>query len=190
MFCGAGGATRGYQEVGFYVTGVDIDPQPNYVGDEFIQADAFDVDWSGFDVIHASPPCQRYSKATAGRGIQENHPDFLPIVLSRLSDMDTPWIVENVMGAPMKVHLKLCGSMFGLKVRRHRVFQTSPVLYGLQPECRHEGLMQFAHKQERAYANAMGCWWMTVLEAREAIPPAYTRYIGGMMLEELDVSTD
>src|SRR4051794_4207914 len=89
LFCKAGGATKGYQRAGFYVIGVDIEPQPNYVGDQFIQADALDflgrmlaggtMEWVGPGIIdgyHASPPCPRYSTVTP-RDARDNHPDLI-----------------------------------------------------------------------------------------------------------------
>jgi DNA (cytosine-5)-methyltransferase 1 len=81
----------------------------------------------------------------------------------------------------------LCGSQFGLRVRRHRAFETSPRLYSLQPPCHHRDLLPFMHKGERAYADALGCTWMTNREAREAIPPAFTAHVGERLLEHLAV---
>lgn len=178
LFCGPGGAAVGYARAGFEVVGVDIDPQKNYPF-EFRQADAMSYPLDGFDLIHASPPCQRYSQATKWRGTPEDHPDLLQPTIDRLMASGTPWIVENVPGAPMTPDVILCGSMFGLKVRRHRLFRTSLVNHlWLTPKCNHQGLLAFMHKGERAYADAMGCTWMTAVEAREAIPPAYTEFLG------------
>lgn len=182
LFCGAGGAAMGYSEAGFEVVGVDIEPQKNYPF-EFHQADAMTFPLDGFDVIHASPPCQRYSLATKWRGKPDVHPDLLVPTLDRLVAQSTPWVVENVPGAPMVPDVVLCGSMFDLKVRRHRLFRTAMRDHlWLTPACHHVGLLSFVHKGERAYANAMECFWMTAREAREAIPPAYTEYIGRQIL--------
>jgi DNA (cytosine-5)-methyltransferase 1 len=186
LFCGAGGAAMGYHRAGFDVVGVDINFQPRYPF-EFHQADAMTYPLDGFDAIHASPPCQHYANVTAWRGDQQDHPDLLPAMLERLSAVDVPWVVENVPEAPVRRDFLLCGSQFGLKVRRHRVFQTSPRMFTLIPPCRHRGLLPFMHKGERAYADAMGCEWMTSHEAREAIPPAFTQHIGEALLAHLEV---
>jgi DNA (cytosine-5)-methyltransferase 1 len=188
-YCGAGGATRGYQQAGFYVVGIDIAPQPHYCGDEFIQGDALemlaDLDWlAGFDAIHASPPCQHYSSATAWRGDRDKHPDLIDPVRKLLKAVGLPWVLENVEAAPL-TGVVLCGSQFNLKVRRHRGFETSWTFdMGLRPACQHNGLKAFEHKQERAYADAMGCTWMNTTEARAAIPPAYTEFIGAQLLDQ------
>ena len=94
--------------------------------------------------------------------------------------------MENVPEAPLRRDYVLCGSQFGLNVQRHRIFQTS--WHGIQftsPCNHHRGLLPFMHKGERAYADAMGCTWMTKEEARQAIPPAYTEHIGRQLLEHL-----
>ena len=195
LFCGAGGAAMGWAMAGFDVVGVDSEPQPRYPF-EFHQADALefldDLDihgngWGGsFDVIHASPPCQRYAAVTRWRGDHLDHPDLLGPTFELLTAMSIPWIVENVPEAIPDPDLMLCGSMFNLTVRRHRHFRSSlpltpPALSG----CRHGDMFPFMHKHERSYADAMECAWMSSLEAREAIPPAYTRWIAGQVLEAL-----
>ncbi|HZZ55713.1 MAG TPA: DNA cytosine methyltransferase [Trebonia sp.] len=182
LYCGAGGATKGYQEAGYYVVGVDIEPQPSYCGDEFHQADAMSFDLGGFDVIHAGPPCQRYARVTRWRGRAEDHPDLLGPTIERLKAQSTPWIVENVPEAIPRPDLILCGSSFGLAVRRHRHFLTSWPSFGLMAPCSHGDLLPFMHKAERAYADALGCEWMNKYEARQAIPPAYTKWIGTALM--------
>jgi DNA (cytosine-5)-methyltransferase 1 len=199
LFCGAGGAARGYQLAGFHVIGVDIAPQPNYAGDEFIRANALDVladtrFVSGFQAVHASPTCQTRSRATAWRGRRENHPDLLTPTLRLLSRLPAPWVVENVPEAAwdgtMRADWLLCGTQFGLPIRRHRVFQAGGwASFQLLPPCtcyRNPQLLRFVHKSERAYADAMGCTWMSKFEARQAIPPAYTRFIGEQLLAHLE----
>lgn len=181
LFCGAGGAAMGYHRAGFEVVGVDIKPQPHYPF-EFHQADALTYPLDGFDVIHASPPCQRYAPVTRWRGKSENHPDLVALTHSRLRTSNVPWIIENVPNAPLHATVMLCGSHFGLNVVRHRIFQTSWGLCQLMPSCRHYAVLAFEHKDERAFADAMGCTWMTAREAREAIPPAYTEWIGRQLL--------
>ena len=94
-----------------------------------------------------------------------------------------PWVVENVPGSYFGHDLELCGSMFGLPIRRHRWFVTSPKMTCLVPPCQHRRTdLPFEHKGERAYADAMGCDWMSNMEARQAIPPAYTEWIGAHLI--------
>ena len=188
-FCGAGGATKGYQRAGFHVTGIDIRPQPNYCGEEFIQADA--VEWLraragvvplDFDAIHASPPCQHYARVTRWRGTADGHPDLVELVRVLLQRTGLRYVMENVYEAPLNASLMLCGSQFGLKVRRHRYFEAPWMDACFVPPCDHRDLLPFEHKGERAYADAMGCTWMTNREGRQAIPPAYTEFIGKQLM--------
>jgi DNA (cytosine-5)-methyltransferase 1 len=197
LFCGAGGAAMGYHQAGLDAIGVDINPQPRYPF-RFVQGDALDV-LAGrdllppFDAIHASPPCQTRSRATAWRGRREDHPDLLTPTLRALERTSVPWVVENVPEAAwdgtMRADYLLCGTQFGLDVKRHRVFQRGNWdAYDLLPTCRcyrNRKLLPFMHKGERAYADAMGCGWMTKFEGRQAIPPAYTRFIGEQLLPQL-----
>ena len=191
LFCGAGGAAVGYHRAGFDVVGVDIVAQPRYPF-EFVQADALESlvyftcssEVEPFDVIHASPPCPRYANVTRWRGNPEDHSDLLPPVRVLLEATGLPWVIENVPGAPMRPDVVLCGSAFGLTVRRHRWFETNVPLFTLIPPCRHgSDLLPFMHKGERAYADALGCGWMSKTEARDAVPPAYTEHIGRQLLE-------
>src|SRR3972149_6341276 len=121
LFCGAGGAARGYQRAGFYVVGVDIKPQPHYCGDEFYRADALTYPLDGFDAIHASPPCQRYSWCALQK-YRINHPDLIGAVRYELVKSGKPYIIENVAGARKLLlnPIKLCGTMFDLPIWRHR----------------------------------------------------------------------
>jgi hypothetical protein len=188
LFCGAGGAAVGYHRAGFDVVGVDINPQPHYPF-EFHQGDAMTWPLDGFDVIHASPPCPAYANVTRWRGNQGDHPDLLPGTRLRLEQAGVPWVIENVPGAPMRPDLILCGSQFGLAVRRHRWFETSPRLFNLVPPCHHKrDDLPFMHKNERAYADALGCPWMTAIEGRDAIPPAYTEHIGRQLLAYVEAA--
>jgi DNA (cytosine-5)-methyltransferase 1 len=206
LFCGAGGAARGYQLAGFHVTGVDIRPQPRYVGDEFVQADAMTYPLDGFDAIHASPPCQAYSLANNihQRG---DHPRLIEPTRERLLASGLPYVIENVPGAPLHHPYLLCGRAFGLGVKRHRLFETPIAM--LVPSCPpgHPGdwLLVFGHtvlercKQSGRTAkngpilrrrhvgtdlgrSAMGIDWMNRDELSEAIPPAYTQFIGEQLL--------
>ena len=189
LFCGAGGCTKGYQRAGFYVVGVDINPQPNYCGDEFIQMDALEFlrnegsPWGWFDAIHASPPCQHYANVTQWRGDQDEHPDLIAPTRELLQSTGLLWAMENVRTTALRPCVVLCGSMFGLPIRRHRGFETS---WGMSPmvrPCQHRSTdMAFEHKHERRYADVMGCDWMTAREARQAIPPLYTEFIGSHLM--------
>jgi DNA (cytosine-5)-methyltransferase 1 len=131
LFCGAGGAASGYHRAGFEVTGVDLHPQPRFPFKDFHQADAVEFHFDGFDVIHASPPCQAYSKAM--KHLTSGYPMLIDTMLDRLKDSGVPWVLENVPGSPLpeapnlfgENGLLLCGSMFGLRIQRHRLFQTS-----------------------------------------------------------------
>ena len=181
----------GYDRAGFEVVGVDIKPQPHYPF-EFHQGDALDEEFirslGQFDAQHASPVCMTFARVTDWRGSRSSHPDTLTPTMERLAAGSTPWVVENVPEAPLRADYILCGSQFGLKVRRHRVFQVSWGGCQLTAPCSHRELLPFMHKGERAYADAMGCTWMSKEEARQAIPPAYTEYIGAQLLEHLAVT--
>jgi hypothetical protein len=201
LYCGAGGAATGYYQAGFDVIGVDTEPQPRYPF-RFVQGDALDV-LAGWDLlpdlaaIHASPTCQTRSRATAWRGRREDHPDLLTPTLCALERLPVPWVVENVPEAvwdgTMRGDHMLCGTQFGLTVRRHRAFQCGNwSSFVLMPPCqcyRNPRLLPFGHKGERAFADAMGCEWMNKYEARQAIPPAFTRLIGEQLLAHLGAVT-
>lgn len=208
LFCGAGGAARGYQLAGFHVTGVDIKPQPRYAGDEFHQTDAMTFPLDGFDVIHASPPCQAYSNAQRIQG--NSHPDLiaairLKIVCAQLGQIRKHYVIENVEGAPLIEPIVLCGGAFlGLSVYRHRLFESS-VRYLKQPwHIRHGAPVtkmgrppkpgDFMHvvgnfSGVKRAREAMGIDWMTRDELREAIPPAYSEYIGTQLMAALKAAS-
>ncbi|WP_327297120.1 DNA cytosine methyltransferase [Streptomyces sp. NBC_01197] len=191
LCCGAGGLSMGYFLAGFDVVGVDNRPQPHYPF-TFHQADALDyltvLTASGeirdYDLVHASWPCERFARVTAWRGSQESHPDLLTPGRPLLQACGQPWVIENVPEAPLRPDYLLCGTQFGLNVRRHRSFETSWGGGGdLVAPCWHrKSLLAFEHKGERAYADAMGCTWMSSAEARKAVPPAYSQHIGQQFL--------
>jgi len=195
LFCGAGGAAVGYYRAGFTeIVGVDNRPMPRYPF-EFVQADALEYlaeHGREFDVIHASPPCQAYSKATAWRGRRTDHPDMIEAVRMALVATGRPYIIENVEGARGRLNLPilLCGTAFNLPFRRHRFFELSWYPAILVPPCAHRADdFSFDHggkQTERTYADAIGCDWMAVIEARQAIPPAYTEWIGRRLLEVIN----
>jgi DNA (cytosine-5)-methyltransferase 1 len=194
LFCGAGGVTKGLQRAGYHVTGVDLVASPRYCGDAFIQGDALTVDLDGYDFVWASPPCQAYSCSTlALRNAGRHYPDLLAAVRARLQASGTPYAIENVMGAPMRSPTMLCGTMFGIPVLRHRLFETSFPIAELLHPCRHTGdeIPIYGHgtpswHRERKGRNfstaekraAMGIDWMTRDELSQAIPPAYAEFIG------------
>lgn len=219
LFCGAGGAAMGYHRAGFEVVGVDIKPQPHYPF-EFHQADAMDIlrgaaevdadpldgalpPWAlfRFDAIHASPPCQAYSSATdlAARHL---HPDLYVQVRTYLHSIGIPWVIENVEGAPQMSGVVLCGSMFGLRIRRHRVFESSVLM--LTPGCNHGSQGQVLSVTGNGYGGkhaghnatkpsgiaeareVMGIEWMSIKELSQAIPPAYTEWIGRQLLASIE----
>ena len=192
LFCGAGGAGMGLHRAGYEVVGVDIAPQPNYPF-QFHQADAIGFPLGGFDFIWASPPCQRYSLACRNAGTAHLFPDLLPAMRERLRAVSCPWAIENVPGAPMRADALLCGTMFGLRLIRHRLFETSFPIDRLVPPCRHKGdeVPVYGHgtpswhRERRGGAGigielkreAMGIHWMNRDELSQAIPPAYSEFI-------------
>jgi DNA (cytosine-5)-methyltransferase 1 len=219
FYCGGGGgASMGYHRAGFDVVGVDKYPQPNYPF-PFIQGDAIDVltrmlagekfrasngieyGIDDVDVWHASPPCQRYSKITKLAGVPGDHPDLLQPTLDLLIASGKPYIVENVPGSPMTNYLMLCGTMFGLRVFRHRLFMCNPMILISPASCNHYGkscnggkngdqkhpdgefitVTGSVHPIAKA-KKAMGIDWMRREELVEAIPPAYTEWIGGQLI--------
>lgn len=205
LFCGAGGATRGLQQSGFHVTGVDLHPQPRYVGDAFLQADATTFPLDGFDFIWASPPCQRYSAGAAKWGTQEDHPDLIAPIRNRLLTAGTPYVIENIMPAAplLRDPVMLCGTMFDLGVFRHRAFESSGLLLvpAHQRHTGHVGDGKYHTVTGHAGGSskrdgwkggsvadwrvAMGIDWMIGDELAEAIPPAYSKYIGEKMWQHV-----
>lgn len=200
LFCCAGGASMGLWRAGFDVVGVDIAPQPHYPF-PFIQADAMSMSLCGFDFIWASPPCQAY---TLAQRIQDNaHPDLIEPTRKMLKASGAgAWAIENVVGAPLLDPVTLCGTMFGLRVYRHRLFETSfPMAQPEHPEHiaplrkmgRPPAPGDFMHvvgnfsgvAQAR---EAMGIDWMMRDELREAIPPAYAEYVGRAAIEHLNAT--
>jgi len=208
--CG-GGAGHGYDLAGFDVTGVDCDSQPNYPF-EFIRADALEVladrDFlAGFDAIHTSPPCQFKALATLSQRIAgAEYPDLITPTRALLeANFGGPWVIENVPGTPMRPDIRLCGCQFGLTLpgvgylKRERWFETSWRGFCLEMPHVHRGRAisiaghgtpswmraKTGHIGVAEWRRIMGIDWTTRQELTEALPPAYTRYIGGLMLEQL-----
>lgn len=194
LFCKAGGAGMGYHRAGFTVVGVDIEPQPNYPF-EFVQADAIDYlidEGNRFDAIHASPPCQAYSNAA--KIMKRKHPEL--IAATRAAMPSKPWVIENAEGSPLINPITLCGSMFNLGTYRHRLFESSLVLRVPQHKAHDKPTTKMGRPPKpgemmhvvgnfsgvAAARIAMGIDWMTRDELREAIPPAYTEWIGRQLL--------
>jgi DNA (cytosine-5)-methyltransferase 1 len=196
LFCKAGGCTKGYQQAGFYVVGVDIEPQPHYCGDEFIRADVLTLDiefMKSFDAIHASPPCQRYSLMQHIHKNKDKHPDLIEPTRNLLLTTGKPFIIENVEGSPLLNPTRLCGTMFGLKISRHRLFETNFSMPLLNPPCDHREVYDCFHGGEEARGERGKLskimeinWFMTRNELRNAIPPAYTKFIGRIILKKME----
>lgn len=211
LFCGAGGASMGYYRAGFHVVGVDIVRQPNYPFD-FATGDALDylerclnrgltINGHRVAAIHLSPPCQRWSTATRD---PERHPDLITDGRILALDSQLPFIIENVPAAPLRSPVKLCGSHFGMSVRRHRMFESNvrltspgacdhksqgtPVgVYGDHPDrkqhLRPDGTARGTKATSLEEAQwAMGIDWMSWKELAESIPPAYTEYLGRQLM--------
>lgn len=191
----------GYVKAGYEVVGMDIKHGKRYPF-EYIRRDVMTLrpeDLEGFDLIHASPPCQTYSVTKhlrVAQGKSTSKQDLLAQVRSLLVVSDIPYVIENVKGAPLIDPVQLCGSAFGLKVRRHRLFESSMELRGTN--CHHKeqgkpvgiyGSMRdeipgggHTAKTMDEAREAMGIDWMIWGELVEAIPPAYTHYIGQQIL--------
>jgi hypothetical protein len=122
---------------------------------------------------------------TRWRGNQDDHEALIAPTRELLEATGLPYVIENVRTRELRHPLVLCGSMFGLRVRRHRYFETNWLPFQMVLSCRHDDQLPFMHKGERAYADAMGCDWMTAREARQAIPPAYTEWIGTRLMQHL-----
>lgn len=207
LFCCAGGVGKGLTDAGWTVVGVDIEPQPNYPY-AFVQADVMNLEFRGFGLIWASPPCQGYSDMRHAPGAV-GAPLLIEPVRAKLERSKTRWVIENVEGAPLEQPLVLCGSMFGLgsqgcQLRRHRLFEAN--FYIPQPECRHDDRpvigVYGGHARKRAASaggrgtrdiwegghkaaasEAMKIDWMTLGEMSEAIPPAFAEHIGRAALD-------
>ncbi|MEV5893163.1 DNA cytosine methyltransferase [Nonomuraea fuscirosea] len=217
LYCCAGGAATGYRRAGFDVTGVDIAPQPHYPY-PFLQADVLTLDptWiAGFDAVHASPPCQRYTRLRH-RYACNRHPDLIAPTRALLHAAGRPYVIENVEDAKHLLHdpVMLCGLMFpGLRVFRHRYFETSGFTLNPPAHRSHRGMRCHTLDKRKAHygstnewrdfvmvngggnstvaaaADAMGMTGreLTKQELNEAIPPAYTHHIGQALRARLNV---
>lgn len=216
LFCGAGGAGKGYADAGFEVVGMDIVEQPNYPF-EFILGDACNLNLHGrdmlkhylvgYDAVHASPPCQSHCWSTAKqRRAGKEYPDLISKTREILQESGLPYVIENVPNAPLINPTYLEGPMFGLNVIRRRLFETDwwlpqPMYIRRKPPISQRSKIDAGkHLKKSAYCQvagngadgwscrladwsvAMGIDWMARSEIKQAIPPAYTRYIGQYLI--------
>lgn len=213
LYCCQGGASEGYEEAGFDVYGVDIDPQPRYPF-MFVQMDALDamqallaggsitfkdshgnretVTLDDFYAIHASPPCQAHTKAWKLN--KREHPKLIAPTRDLLLQSKLPYVIENVEEAAVELIRpeRLCGASFGIDTYRHRLFETNWSLF-TPPHLTHKARTT---KMGRAPVDGeymhivgnfsgvdkarqvMGMSWASRDGLREAIPPAYAKFIG------------
>lgn len=203
LFCGAGGCAMGYHQAGFTeIVGVDIEPQKRYPF-EFVQGDALEyaaAHGHKFDAIHASPPCQFASIATPTQ-YRKNHTNYIPSTRKTLKTIGKPYIIENVPGARkwLTNTVMVCGTMLGLNLWRHRYFETWPFRLMSPGTCNHSKLPVLITGTTRRSPENGGRFdysvaecreaadidWMTRKELNQAIPPAYTEYIGRHLLAHI-----
>jgi site-specific DNA-cytosine methylase len=207
LYCGAGGAGKGYMDAGFDVTGIDIMPQPDYPG-TFIQGDALEylaAHGHEYDGVHGSPPCQASCALTKGTNKGMQYLNLIPATRKLLKTFGVPTVIENVQGSDLRRDLTLCGEMFGLRVIRHRYFELDGWSAVPMPHKEHRGRVAgYRHGQwyEGPYfavygegggkgtvaqwQDAMGIHWTSNRKSiAEAIPPAYTEFIGRQLMEHL-----
>ena len=197
LFCCGGGASMGLKQAGFDVTGVDIEPQPDYPF-RFVQADALAFDLSGFDFVWASPPCQAFTAYKRNARVRPSL-NLIPQTRQKLEASGLPFVIENVVGAPLRDPVQLCGSSFGLDVRRHRLFETNFRVDA--PPCDHEWQTpRFTPASNRknlrrtvevgvwripldVQRKAMGIDWLPLKKLSQAVPPAYAKFLASAWLQ-------
>ena len=209
LYCGVGGASRGYADAGWEVVGVDIIRQPDYPY-EFHRTDALTYlaeHWAEFDAVHASPPCQSQSALTKGTNKGREYPNLIPQTRAAIARTGLPSVMENVVGSELRPDVTLCGELFNLAVIRHRVFELGGWSMPNPPHIRHRGRVRgWRHGvyydgpylavygegggkgTVTEWQEAMGIDWT---ESRygiaQAIPPAYTQYIGEHLAQSLGI---
>jgi DNA (cytosine-5)-methyltransferase 1 len=190
LFCGAGGASMGLHRAGFDVTGVDINPQPHYPF-RFILGDALETDLTGYHLVWASPPCQRFTEMQRMHKNWHAHDDLIEPTREKLKAWGGLYIIENVAHAPLKTHLMLCGTMFGLRIAKHRYFEANFSLPILMPPCDHRDIYDPWHGNGRSAAKmraAQGTMWIpssggasrkrgATGDIGNAIPPIYAEFL-------------
>lgn len=231
LFCGAGGASKGYRDAGMNIYGIDIDPQPDYPG-AFHQGDAISalstligggsitfihpggrvecLTLADFAAIHASPPCQASTALTKGTNQGKCYLNLIPATRALLTLSGKPTIIENVQGSDLRRDLTLCGEMFGLCVIRHRYFELGGWAAIPPPHKPHRGRVAgwrhgewfdgpyFAVYGEgggkgtvKQWQDAMDMHWTNNRKSiAEAIPPAYTRFIGGQLMALIETQQE
>lgn len=218
LFCGAGGCSMGYHKAGFdEIIGVDIVDRPNYPF-KFVKMDALEylrtADLSDVSFIHASPPCQCYSKLKYLSGNvekwEEEHVDLVEPTRELLIKTGKPYVIENVEGAPLINPIKLCGSQFeNMYTQRPRLFESNiPLRKPDTPVIRHKTLKLGEGFAEDGYITVAGTRppngmnlvqtklyygfalggidWMSLEELTQAIPPCYTEFLGKQIIEYLE----
>lgn len=202
LFCGAGGAAMGLNRAfpEAEIVGVDIKEQPRYPF-TFVRGDAMEYPLDGFDFVWASPPCQAYVDPNANGRKASKHPRLIEPTRERLKSAGVWWVIENIDGSPLKAGAMLCGTMFGLRVLRHRYFESN-FPFPFPMGCNHWGTVASGefigvyarggkgHRHGRGVrdakpkppkvsaSEAMGIHWMTETELRQAIPPSYGEWVG------------
>lgn len=217
LFCGAGGASMGLHRAGFDVVGVDIEFMHEYPRGpwfRFVQGDALTYPLEGFDFIWASPKCQRWSAATRQSGKPDDYPDQIAPIRERLRASGVPFVIENVLDAPLHDPIMLCGAMFGLGVVRHRLFECSWQIERPEHQDHRGGLVTgeyvtvtgkggvpaWTYKKRESlglprympnemslekWRDAMGIDWMSRKTLVQAIPPVYAEWIGKRAIEAM-----
>lgn len=205
LCCGQGGAGYGYSLAGFEVTGMDILNQPRYPH-KFIQGNGLDAlkdktFINQFEVIHASCPCQFGSVITPDKS---KHTNLIPEFRNLLKQSGKLYIIENVEGSRKHLApnaLMLCGSMFSLPILRHRYFEMNIPIGKMWLPCKHtfkpvyitgskkrNGKLLENDPSNDTRRTALQCQWMTDKGLDQAIPPAYTKYIGEHLINILRVA--
>lgn len=207
LFCGAGGAAMGLHDAmpEAHILGYDIRPQPRYPF-EFRQTDVTTLssdDLVKADLVWASPPCQCYSVATAlvRKTGRKQYPDLIPATRDLLVSAKHPFVIENVPSAPIRHDLMLCGAMFHLPIIRHRYFEIDGFTVRQPPHLPHNyrfhsvvnGYNKRTIMHRREYTRTKANWafamqidWMTKKELAEAVPTAYSAYIGRCFMARHD----
>lgn len=209
LFCGQFGAGYGYHLAGFDVTGVDIRPiRHRPAGVRFIHGDALEYlveHGHEYDAVHASPPCRAYTVARYGAPVAYKHPDLIGPTRAALKASGRPYAIENVEGAPLVDPVLLCGAMFGLQTYRHRLFETSWDMRlhpGAHPRHRALTARMGRPAAEGEFHSFVGNFsgletarevmempWANQDGIRQAVPPAYTRFLGAALLQSLEAAS-